>query len=72
MIVIELRICLFFSGMVPINRFRVDMFVGATGGLMPEEITFAELLKQKNYSTAFIGMFMFITSIYICYLIFLT
>ena len=65
MIEINLRVSLLFSGMVPVNRFRVDMFVGATGGLKPEEITFAELLKQKNYSTAFIGMFMMITSIYI-------
>ena len=42
-------------GMTPINRFRVNMFVSATGGLPPDEVTFAELLKTKNYSTAFIG-----------------
>ena len=34
---------------------RVSFFVGTTYGLPSEEVTFAELLKKRNYATAAIG-----------------
>ncbi|RWS04129.1 steryl-sulfatase-like isoform X1, partial [Dinothrombium tinctorium] len=34
---------------------RVFLFVASKGGLPPSEITFAKLLQQSNYSTAFLG-----------------
>lgn len=37
------------------SRRRVVLFPDSGGGLPPEEITLAELLKQKNYATAAFG-----------------
>ena len=42
-------------GMLASTFMRVSFFVGTTYGLPPEEITFAEMLKTKNYQTAVIG-----------------
>ncbi|XP_048351140.1 steryl-sulfatase isoform X1 [Sphaerodactylus townsendi] len=43
------------SGIASIHRSGVFLFAGASGGLPPEEITFAKLLQQEGYSTALIG-----------------
>lgn len=43
------------SGMASSNRNKVFFFVAASGGLPSSEITFAQALKKKQYSTALIG-----------------
>lgn len=54
----DLTFCLFvFLGMVAPHKMRVSMFVGSSGGLPPNETTFAEVAQQHGYSTALIGKF---------------
>uniref|UniRef100_W5MVL8 Steroid sulfatase n=2 Tax=Lepisosteus oculatus TaxID=7918 RepID=W5MVL8_LEPOC len=43
------------SGMVSYGKVGVYIVAAASGGLPTQEVTFAELAKQKGYSTALIG-----------------
>ena len=52
-IVIVLTLCL--SGMVPTDIVRVNMFLSSVSGIPPHEVTFAEMAKQKGYTTAAVG-----------------
>jgi hypothetical protein len=45
------------SGMVAPHKARVHLFVSGSGGLPPNETTFAEVAQQHGYSTALIGKF---------------
>ncbi|GAB6027062.1 hypothetical protein CHUAL_013789 [Chamberlinius hualienensis] len=43
------------TGLTTSGLARVVPFVACTGGLRPEEVTFARMAQQQNYSTALIG-----------------
>ncbi|XP_075378858.1 arylsulfatase D-like isoform X1 [Mycteria americana] len=43
------------SGMDAINNYRVIFWNGGSGGLPPNETTFAKILQQQGYSTGLIG-----------------
>ncbi|XP_040390274.1 arylsulfatase H-like isoform X4 [Cygnus olor] len=43
------------SGMDAINNYRVIFWNGCSGGLPPNETTFAKILQQQGYSTGLIG-----------------
>ncbi|XP_013036077.3 arylsulfatase D-like isoform X3 [Anser cygnoides] len=43
------------SGMDAINKYRVIFWNGGSGGLPPNETTFAKILQQQGYSTGLIG-----------------
>lgn len=46
-----------FLGMATEGMTGVYIFSASSGGLPQNEITFAEILKTKGYSTAIIGEF---------------
>uniref|UniRef100_A0A3Q3DHL3 Sulfatase N-terminal domain-containing protein n=1 Tax=Hippocampus comes TaxID=109280 RepID=A0A3Q3DHL3_HIPCM len=37
------------------GRARVNLFLAGSGGLLPEETTFAKRLQQQGYSTGLVG-----------------
>ncbi|XP_077436877.1 arylsulfatase D isoform X1 [Vanacampus margaritifer] len=43
------------SGMAGSGRVRVNLFLGGSGGLPPEETTFAKRLQQQGYTTGLVG-----------------
>jgi len=43
-----------------VNNYRVIFWNGGSGGLPPNETTFAKILQQQGYSTGLIGMEMFL------------
>ncbi|XP_005151474.1 arylsulfatase D isoform X1 [Melopsittacus undulatus] len=43
------------SGMDAVNNYRVIFWNGGSGGLPPNETTFARILQQQGYSTGLIG-----------------
>lgn len=45
-----------FLGMDAVNNYRVIFWNGGSGGLPPNETTFARILQQQGYSTGLIGM----------------
>ena len=47
------RLCIGMSGS---GVAPVHLFTASSGGLPPEEITFAEIAKEAGYSTALIGI----------------
>lgn len=46
----------YFLGMDAVNNYRVIFWNGGSGGLPPNETTFAKILQQQGYSTGLIGM----------------
>ena len=50
--------------MVPTNVMRVELFTAGTSGLPPDEITFAELVKEKGYSTGYVGQKLYYSTLY--------
>lgn len=45
-----------FLGMDAVNDYRVIFWNAGSGGLPPNETTFAKILQQQGYSTGLIGM----------------
>ena len=45
------------TGMVSSTGSRVLQWVAASGGLPPNETTFAKILKDKGYVTGLVGMY---------------
>ncbi|XP_051937439.1 arylsulfatase D [Hippocampus zosterae] len=43
------------SGMAGEGRARVNLFLAGSGGLLPEETTFAKRLQQQGYRTGLVG-----------------
>ncbi|XP_029968370.1 arylsulfatase H [Salarias fasciatus] len=43
------------SGMTSVGRVQVLLFLGGSGGLPPDETTFAKRLQQQGYTTGLVG-----------------
>lgn len=65
------EILLYFVGMDAINNYRVIFWNGGSGGLPPNETTFAKILQQQGYSTGLIGKEMFLRMFHSDYLVWL-
>ncbi len=46
---------MFFLGMNGDDLLPVHVFTSCAGGLPPQEVTFAQLAKEKGYRTALLG-----------------
>ena len=44
-----------FSGMVPTHIIRVNIFTSSVSGMPKDETTVADVLKEKDYATGYIG-----------------
>lgn len=63
------EILLYFVGMDAINNYRVIFWNGGSGGLPPNETTFAKILQQQGYNTGLIGKEMFLRMFHSDYLV---
>lgn len=45
----------FCEGLGSTGRVQVILFLGASGGLSPNEITFPKLLQKQGYTTGLVG-----------------